>query len=104
MLDTGASCNFISLDIVRTLGLRVGNVANYGVRLANGKVLDTCGKVTMNIKFSGGFRHASTFFVLDTDVPLILGMQFLTKVDPDIDWNSKSVFVKCKGRYIQLHS
>ena len=58
----------------------------------------------MNIKFSGGFRHASTFYVLDADVPLILGMQFLTKVDPDIDWNSKSVFVKCKGRYIQLHS
>jgi hypothetical protein len=80
MLDSGASCNFVSLSLVRTLGLSYDVVDKYSVRLANGGMLSTVGKVVMNVKFAGGFRYASTFFVLDCDVPLILGMQFFSSV------------------------
>jgi hypothetical protein len=100
MLDSGASCNFVSLDLVRTLGLSVSKVDKYSVRLADGKMLNTVGKVVLNIKFAGGLRYASTFFVMDCNVPLILGMQFFSAIQPEIDWKSKSVVVKCKGKYI----
>jgi hypothetical protein len=63
-------------------------------------MLNTVGKVILNVKFGGGLKYASTFYVLDCDVPLILGMQFFSSVQPEIDWKSKSVVVKCKGRYL----
>lgn len=80
MLDCGASCNFVSLDLVRTLGLSVSKIDKYSVRLADGKMLNTVGKVTMNIKFAGGLKYASAFYVMECDVPLILGMQFFNTV------------------------
>ena len=80
MLDSGASCNFVSLDLVRTLGLSVSKIDKYSVRLADGKMLSTVGKVVLHVKFSGGLKYASTFYVMDCNVPLILGMQFFSSV------------------------
>lgn len=80
MLDSGASCNFVSLDLVRTLGLSVNIIDKYSVRLADGKMLSTVGKVVLHVKFAGGLKYASTFYVLDCNVPLILGMQFFSSV------------------------
>jgi hypothetical protein len=34
----------------------------------------------MNIKFAGGLKYASAFYVMDCSVPLILGMQFFSAV------------------------
>jgi hypothetical protein len=81
MLDSGASCNFISLDLIRTLGLSCNVVNKYSVRLANGGMLSTVGEAVLNVKF-GGFRYVGTFYILDCNVPLILGMAFFTKVQP----------------------
>lgn len=50
MLDSGASCNFMSQDLFRTLNLDKYVVANTSnVRLANGGVVSTCGKVDLRI-------------------------------------------------------
>lgn len=68
------------------------------MRLANGKVLKTCGKVYLNVKF-GKFRYFGPFHVLDYSVPLILGMEFLSSTKPDVDFYHKTVVVhkrKCK--------
>jgi hypothetical protein len=37
MLDSGASCNFISLSLLSSLGLTLNKMPSYSVRLANGK-------------------------------------------------------------------
>lgn len=103
MLDSGASCNFISLNLLRTLGLDVSKFEKYSVRLANGGVLSTCGTVDLHVKF-GSFHYFGTFYVLQCDVPLILGMQFFRKIRPEIDWKSGSVFVRNRGKYVCLPS
>ena len=49
------------------------------MRLADGKMLKTMGIVQIPIMF-GGYKYNGKFHVLDGDVPLILGMDFLTAV------------------------
>lgn len=57
MLDTGASCNFISSDLVRTLGLlKFLQVSESSVRLANGGMLKTLGTVDIRAHF-GKFKY-----------------------------------------------
>lgn len=42
------------------------------------------------------------FYVLNCDVPLILGMQFFSKVKPFIDWGQKTVYVNERGKFKKL--
>lgn len=65
MLDSGASCNFISLDQIRTLGLRFNNCIKHSVRLANGGKVNTVGSILLKVKFSGGYVYEGTFYILD---------------------------------------
>lgn len=44
LLDSGASCNFIGLTLFRTLGLKLETCERRSVRLADGKMLTTCGE------------------------------------------------------------
>jgi hypothetical protein len=74
MLDSGASCNFISADLVATLGLsKFITDSKSSVRLANGGMVNTLGVVELRIRF-GRFRYVAPFYVLQCAVPLILGM------------------------------
>ena len=43
LLDSGASCNFISLNLLRTLSLDWDLAAGYTVKLADGTKLKTSG-------------------------------------------------------------
>ncbi len=79
MLDSGASCNFMSVDLFRTLGLAFVDEQVFHVKLADGTVLTTCGIVKCNVSF-GDVVYAGAFHVLPASVPLILGMSFLRDV------------------------
>lgn len=103
MIDSGASCNFISKIKFQTLGFTRMNMQKCSVRLANGKMLNTCGRVHMMVNL-GGYRYLDWFHVLDCDVPLILGMTFLAKVSPKLDFVAKTVSVKRGNKWIMLPS
>ncbi len=60
------------------------------MRLAEGKILETVGQVQCRV-FFGGYSYLGRFHVLRGDVPLILGMEFLTSAHPHIDFKNKKV-------------
>ena len=68
----------------------------FNVRLANGRVIATSGCVRATV-FFGAYYNVCKFHVLDCPVPLILGMQFLARVQPKIDFRKKQVVVTKKG-------
>lgn len=103
MIDSGASCNFISRSEFMTLGFAGMTNRKYSVKLANGKLLQTCGQVKLNIRF-GSYYYLDWFHVLDCEVPLILGMTFLAKVRPQLDFVAKTVSVRQRGQQIALPS
>lgn len=104
MLDTGASCNFVSLDLIRTLGFVQQIARNVSdVRLANGKVLKTVGLLYLDIQFDD-YRYCAPFYVMDCDVPLILGISFFSRCEPFINWEQRRVFLKDHDRYVELQT
>ena len=92
MIDSGASANFTSSKLIDSLSLQYYNTQQFPVRLANGQMLHTYGSVVVDIIF-GGYLYSGKFFVLNCDVPLILGMQFLSDVRPQVDFSNKLVSV-----------
>ena len=60
------------------------------MRLANGGVLSTIGRVDLRLDFNG-FQYFGPFYILDCAVPLILGMSFFAKVRPQVDWAGRTV-------------
>ena len=76
MLDSGASSNFVSMDFALRFGLVRNNVPTHRVRLADGSMVRTVGCVFVSVLF-GKVHYCGRFFVLNCDVPLILGMEFL---------------------------
>ena len=55
------------------------------VRLANGKMVKTVGSTSLSVIF-GCFHYTGKFHILDCAVPLILGMEFLSKMSPVVDF------------------
>ena len=46
------------------------------------------------VKFSEGTTSILKFTVLDCECPTILGMPFLRKTNPEIDWSSGKIIPK----------
>ena len=55
-------------------------------------MVKTVGSTFVSIIF-GCFHYIGKFHILDCDVPLILGMEFLTKTRPIVDFVQKRVLV-----------
>ena len=97
LIDSGASENFIRRDAIKST-LQYGNAKNastekISVRLANGEG-STIDKIVvpLQIKFEG-FDFVENFIVLDLDKrhDIILGMPWLIRHQPWIDWMTKSI-------------
>ena len=92
LLDSGASHNFLALDWCQKNELKVENGETFGVRLADGLEVPAVGKVHCFVDL-GPMKTALTFYVLDCNVPCVLGIPFLQMVNPTIDWVNHSVKV-----------
>lgn len=101
LLDSGASSNFMSLQFAEQFGLSRVGMQPYSVRLANGKVVQTIGEVQLSVLF-GSVLYLGTFHVLDCPVPLILGMAFLQKMKPIVDFGKKQVAIVHDAQRYQL--
>jgi hypothetical protein len=95
LVDCGATTDFISEDFVREKGLQTsGNPTDHFVIMGNGK-RENCGLTcTVNLK-AHGYHTRRTFRV--TKLPhhhVILGMPWLSAVNPHLDFQQKICTVK----------
>ncbi|GMF58089.1 unnamed protein product [Phytophthora fragariaefolia] len=100
LIDSGASFNFATkASVARNNALYASALetsksnTNVSVRLATGSIVCTH-KITipLNVKFDD-FNSIEPFIVLDMDdrCDLILGMHWLAKHEPWIDWRSRAI-------------
>ncbi|GMF42853.1 unnamed protein product [Phytophthora fragariaefolia] len=100
LIDSGASFNFATkASVARNNALYASALeasksnTNVSVRLATGSIVSTR-KVTISLKVKfDDFDSAEPFIVLDMDdrYDLILGMPWLAKHKPWIDWRSRTI-------------
>lgn len=97
LLDTGASNNFIRSQKVLSLGLEPERVTPSGskliVRLANGSTIDIPKRYVKLYVTCEGFASDESFIVIDLDerFDIILGMPWMTRHRPLIDWDNGSI-------------
>ena len=75
LLDTGSEFNICPAKILDRTLLTPVDYTLYGVSSAPVKAL---GFFTCRIAFDGGYLPNASFLVIDTDVPVLLGMEFLS--------------------------
>ncbi|KAF1322456.1 reverse transcriptase, partial [Globisporangium splendens] len=96
LVDTGASNNFVRTQVVRRQGLDLP-ISNKEmiVRLANGSKVTMPKRVLRMVVECDDFRGEDEFILLDLDdkFDLILGMPWLRRYQPSIDWKKKKISV-----------
>uniref|UniRef100_H3H363 CCHC-type domain-containing protein n=1 Tax=Phytophthora ramorum TaxID=164328 RepID=H3H363_PHYRM len=100
LIDSGASYNFATkASVVRNSALYASALeaskrnTNVSVRLATGSIVSTRKvRLSLNVNFDD-FNSVEPFIVLDMDdrYDLILGMPWLAKHEPWIDWRSRTI-------------
>ena len=103
LIDSGSTGNYISTQVCTAHGIKIEN-DKYPDRLtvADGTTIKTDGKVQIQFKCGGykGIVQAKVFPGLQK--PMILGIPWLQKENPHIDWTQGTVVVKFRHEWIQL--
>ena len=71
------------------------------VRLANGEKMVSQGTV-VGLVTCGKWRAHVKFVVLDLAFDVVLGLPWLTKVNPRLNWSDRTLAVHAKGRWVKL--
>ena len=104
LLDSGANANFISTQFVAKHNLPVVDTQSIRtVKLANGQRL-RCNKVVQHVSVQmQTYTEPLTFVVTDLDhYDVLLGKPWLTKKNPEIDWQRNTTTFQWQGTTIQL--
>ena len=92
LLDSGATLNFVNETIVKNLALKTTPCAPTKVTLADGRVLTHATRQTTLHYYIANVPQEDTFLVAPMgDHSIILGMPWLERVNPQIDWPTKTV-------------
>jgi hypothetical protein len=104
LLDSGATENFISQKSMEKIKCKVWKLqAPMFVRVASGDEL----KVDSFVKLGVYFNYTCivlSFRIIDMDPELVLGIPFLQKFDPLINWKKKTLRFRHCGHDIMLKS
>jgi hypothetical protein len=103
LIDSGSTGNYISTQVCTAHRLRVvEDPTPDQLTMADGTKKQTEGKVQVLIKCGGyqGIVKAKVFPGLQK--PMILGIPWLMKENPHINWTTGAVVVKKDGEWIQL--
>ena len=102
LLDSGASDSFVSLDVVRVLGLRQYPLSQrLTARVANGENLAVTHFVQLSAR-SGPMPVRLSLVVIKTTLPIVLGYHFLARTQPTIDWKQRVLRVERKGKILEI--
>ncbi len=71
-IDTGADCNVIPLSVLHSVSSVPVMQLSTKLRVFGGKHLHTCGSTTLPVNYKGN-NWSIKFFVVDSDVPCIIG-------------------------------
>ena len=98
LIDSGASHNFISQELVQQLGLKVTPTQTYGVRLGDGNKKNAQGCCEQMEVQLGQMTMTEKFFLFDLGgVDVILGVAWLEKLgDVKVNWKSLTMQFKHK--------
>lgn len=103
LIDSGSTGNYISTQVCTAHGIKIEK-DKYPDRLtvADGTTIKTDGKVQIQFKCGGykGIVQAKVFPGLQK--PMSLGIPWLQKENPHIDWTQGTVVVKFRHGWIQL--
>ena len=102
LLDSGACNNFISLQLVKELGLPSRQLRQaFTVKSASGTHITVASYVRVKLCFNGlSLRMALRVAAMSP--PLILGMPFLQAYNPVIDWRNSTVELSLRGKRHKL--
>ena len=84
LVDSGASYNFMSSALAKSLGWRIMPAAMHA-RLANGDKLRSLGQVS-GLVTCGKWRAQVSFIVLDLVFDVVFGLPWLVATNPRLDW------------------
>ena len=89
MIDCGATHNFVAHRLAEQLVLEQRDCQALAITLADKSIIVANHECTVPVTFNTESVEL-TFVVLESLLtPLVLGMSFLEKVNPTIDWISK---------------
>ena len=105
LADSGASHSFVFVDFCKDSQISYKLVESPGPALADSSSLPIVGMITnvqMNI---GHFKFKESFLVVDIrNLEVVLGMTFLEKYNPHIDWKQRCMHVNHKHTHLTLHA
>ena len=92
LVDCGSSINLVHENVVSALKIPVTSCIGPKVSLADGKTTLSCNSYVVLSYSVAGVSKRDTFFVSSIGAqPLILGMPWLEKLNPLVDWVQKTV-------------
>ena len=104
LIDSGASENFISSDVVSSLSLQAHDLKSpSSLRIADGSVHNVTKFVRVRITF-GSLIIPLVLRIFQMSHQIILGFPFLQRFQPYIDWADKCLSFVYRGRSVTLCS
>ena len=95
LIDSGATHSLVTLKTVRALGLTTKRGTRmYDIVLPNGSRYPGCDFVVCALKTDEGYVIRMKLLIVDLpihDIPIILGIDWLTGANPAIDWHNRTL-------------
>lgn len=95
LIDSGATHSLTSLAHVQACGIVTCKRSDFHIRLPDGSLYSGCEHVKCHLK-TCGLTIATKLLVVDLDLgyPVILGIDWLTTVNPKIDWVARTLCIE----------
>ena len=84
LIDSGAIHNFISSQLCSAQGIEVITDSSFDIHVGNQQTVPVVGTCQI-LAALGPFKTVLRLYVINADVPIILGIPFLVTVNPKID-------------------
>lgn len=102
IIDTGAATCIIAKGLLEILGLKIERPSKVRFRIANGKVVPSIGKVTIEVEM-GLEKILIEFEVIDSrKMDLIIGIKFLALQEAIIDFGKRTLKININEREIEI--
>ena len=105
LIDCGASANFVAAKFVAAKSLAIKpSAGSHEIRLPNGQAIESNFVAQTTLSLANGHLETMNCYVIDVELEadIVLGMPWLEKHNPDIDWILRIVKLQFGKRTILL--